>query len=56
MHPFFGPERYPWHRPDAVELHRALCKAVNIPSRIDLLYRRCGADLPSLNIYLRLRR
>ena len=52
IHPFFESVRYPWHRAEAVELHRALFQAIADPRKIDLLYRQAGANLPPLPVTL----
>lgn len=49
-HPFFDAFRYPWHRREAVDLHRGLYQAIGHPSRIDLYYQQSCAELPPLNI------
>jgi hypothetical protein len=47
-HPFFGGGDYPWHLLVAREFHAALSGLFNAPGQIDVLYKGCGADLPSL--------
>lgn len=47
-HPFFDTISFPWNRPEAGRLHRALFQAVPLPADIDLLYHSCGEGLPPL--------
>ena len=49
-HSFFDSPEYPWSRPEAVALHRALYRAFPDPRRIELLYRRSGEGLRPLSL------
>ena len=49
-HPFFDALSYPWHLPEARELHRALYSAIPDPHEIDLYYQSCSAYLSPLNL------
>ena len=40
---------YPWHSQEAQDFHQALYRAVTFPTRIELLYAKCGAGLMPLN-------
>ncbi|SRR6266545_960196 len=44
-HPFFDASVYPWHRPEAVILHKALTQAIQNNARIDLLYKQSANNL-----------
>jgi 3',5'-cyclic AMP phosphodiesterase CpdA len=50
-HPIFDSLGYPWHRDDAMAAYRALQTAYPQHAEIDLVYRRCAADLPGLSRY-----
>lgn len=50
-HPIFDSLGYPWHRDDAMAAYRALQVAYPQHAEIDLVYRRCAADLPKLSMY-----
>src|SRR5437016_1566174 len=47
-HPFFDSTKYPWWRPEAVEMHRVLAGAIPDSRDIERHYRMSGPDLPSL--------
>ncbi len=44
-HPFFDSRRYPWHRVEAKELHRALYDTVRDSRLIEILYYQSGSNL-----------
>ena len=46
-HPYFDAIAFPWHRPEAVEFHRALAQAERSFARIEFVYQQCG-ELPGL--------
>lgn len=49
--PFFDSLKFPWwYKPQADDLHRALCDAVPDQKEIRKLYGGCGENLPLLNI------
>jgi hypothetical protein len=47
-HPFFDVTAYPWHRPEADGLHKALYQAIPAPQAIDLRYKKCADNLTPL--------
>ncbi|XYI04015.1 S1 family peptidase [Sorangium sp. So ce1128] len=49
-HPFFSPRPYPWHRADALAFYMALHRTIAETSRIQEIYRQCGAGLPPLTV------
>ncbi len=50
-HPIFDSLGYPWHRDDAMAAYRALQVVYPQHAEIDLVYRRCAADLPGLSMH-----
>lgn len=47
-HPYFEVAVYPLHRPEAETLLNELANAYKAPNAIDLLYKKCGDNLPEL--------
>jgi hypothetical protein len=47
----FDRNSYPWHRPEAVRLYRALVDSVTEPAEIDLRYRMSSDHLPPLKLH-----
>lgn len=43
-HPFFDVSSYPWHRPEAIQLHSLLTTNISVVARIDMLYRESAIN------------
>jgi hypothetical protein len=49
-HPFFEVSVYPMHRAEAGALLDELAVAFTVPNAINLIYEKCGDNLPALNL------
>ncbi len=48
MHPFFDSDRYPWHRDEALALHKKLYDLITDPKEIKKILFECSPDLDPL--------